>query len=186
AVAAARGTYFVVWSQGGSSGIVNIGNSGRVDFMSGGQTVSVSPSQFSSAPAGAPPAPAVAVTATGTPAIVTAAIQSTTFANSPVAEAPNAVVQALVKAKALTTTTTTPVEETKITTTTEETKSNSNSNSSKASSSTMTETEKTSGKSEDAKQKSDNKRTTKLLDRAAKDQGRDRTKQGGPSSGVAV
>jgi hypothetical protein len=47
AVAAARGTYFVVWVQGELSGVVNIGASGRVDFTSAGQTVSLAPGQFS-------------------------------------------------------------------------------------------------------------------------------------------
>lgn len=55
AVAAARGTYFVVWVEGELSGVVNIGTSGRVDFTSGGQTVSLAPGQFSVAPAGATP-----------------------------------------------------------------------------------------------------------------------------------
>jgi hypothetical protein len=55
AVAAARGTYFVVWVQGDLSGVVNIGSSGRVDFTSAGQSVSLAPGQFSVAPVGATP-----------------------------------------------------------------------------------------------------------------------------------
>src|SRR5256714_4099434 len=56
AVAAARGTYFVVWVENGVTGIVNIGHSGGVDFTSEGQTVRVNPGQYSVAPAGVPPA----------------------------------------------------------------------------------------------------------------------------------
>ena len=56
AVAAARGTYFVVWVENGVTGIVNIGHSGGVDFTSEGQTVRVNPGQYSVAPAGSPPA----------------------------------------------------------------------------------------------------------------------------------
>src|SRR2546423_1004554 len=56
AVAAARGTYFVVWVDNGVTGIVNIGHSGGVDFTSEGKTVRVNPGQYSVAPAGVPPA----------------------------------------------------------------------------------------------------------------------------------
>ncbi len=56
AVAAARGTYFVVWVENGVTGIVNIGNSGRVDFTSEGKTVTVAPGEYSVAAAGEPPA----------------------------------------------------------------------------------------------------------------------------------
>jgi len=56
AVAAARGTYFVVWVDNGVTGIVNIGHSGRVDFTSEGKTVSVAPGNYSVAAAGEPPA----------------------------------------------------------------------------------------------------------------------------------
>jgi len=56
AVAAARGTYFVVWHENGQSGIINVGESGRVDFTSGGVTVPVDPGQFSVAEQGKPPA----------------------------------------------------------------------------------------------------------------------------------
>ncbi len=57
AIAAARGTYFIVWVEdSGTSGIVNIGEAGKVDFTSGGKTVTVSPGEFSVAPAGKPPA----------------------------------------------------------------------------------------------------------------------------------
>jgi len=58
AVAAARGTYFTVWVENGQSGIINIGEKGRVDFTSGGITVAVDPGFFSVAHDGqAPSAP---------------------------------------------------------------------------------------------------------------------------------
>ncbi len=58
AVAAARGTYFTVWVENGQSGIINIGEKGRVDFTSGGITVAVDPGFFSVAREGrAPSAP---------------------------------------------------------------------------------------------------------------------------------
>jgi hypothetical protein len=58
AVAAARGTYFTVWAENGQSGIINIGETGRVDFTSGGTTVAVDPGYFSVASNGqAPSAP---------------------------------------------------------------------------------------------------------------------------------
>jgi len=58
AVAAARGTYFTVWVENGQSGIINIGETGRVDFTSEGVTVAVDPGYFSIAHEGqAPSAP---------------------------------------------------------------------------------------------------------------------------------
>lgn len=55
AVAAARGTYFTVWVANGQSGIINIGEKGRVDFTSGGTTVAVDPGFFSIAEEGKTP-----------------------------------------------------------------------------------------------------------------------------------
>ena len=55
AVAAARGTYFTVWVENGQSGIINIGEKGRVDFTSGGTTVAVDPGFFSIAEDGKAP-----------------------------------------------------------------------------------------------------------------------------------
>lgn len=55
AVAAARGTYFTVWVENGQSGIINIGETGRVDFTSGGVTVAVDPGYFSIAHEGHTP-----------------------------------------------------------------------------------------------------------------------------------
>jgi hypothetical protein len=59
AIAAARGTYFTVWVHDGQSGIINIGETGRVDFTSGGATVTVDPGYYSVAKDGdAPSVPA--------------------------------------------------------------------------------------------------------------------------------
>ena len=64
AVAAARGTYFVVWiedqksAQGGTTGVANIADPGTVAFSSAGQTVLVGPQQYSMAEPGKPPTPA--------------------------------------------------------------------------------------------------------------------------------
>ncbi len=55
AVAAARGTYFVVWHVEGASGVANIGNHGDVDFHSGGRMVSVAPGTYSLTPPGGGP-----------------------------------------------------------------------------------------------------------------------------------
>ena len=55
AVAAARGTYFTVWVENKQSGIINIGEKGRVDFTSGGKTVAVDPGYFSIAQEGQAP-----------------------------------------------------------------------------------------------------------------------------------
>jgi hypothetical protein len=60
AVAAARGTYFVVWTEHDTTGIVNIGESGRVDFTAGGITVTVAPGEYSVVgPEGLPTPPAI-------------------------------------------------------------------------------------------------------------------------------
>jgi hypothetical protein len=105
AVAAARGTYFVVWIEektsqkvgmnetgtvravsfqglevaelpAGGTGVANIGSSGDVAFTSGGQTVLVPPGTFSFAPPGAPPFTPAGITA-GAPSGVTEAIGAT-------------------------------------------------------------------------------------------------------------
>jgi hypothetical protein len=66
AVAAARGTYFVVWIEEQSpapqprTGVVNIGDPGIVAFTSGGKTVLVGPQQYSVAAPGQPPSPPAA------------------------------------------------------------------------------------------------------------------------------
>ena len=78
AVAAARGTYFVVWHVEGASGVANIGNHGDVDFHSGGSTVSVAPGTYSlTPPGGGPPSPPQPTTGGNAPAQVAAAVQGT-------------------------------------------------------------------------------------------------------------
>ena len=78
AVAAARGTYFVVWHVEGASGVANIGNHGDVDFQSGGNTVSVVPGTYSlTPPGGGPPSPPQPTTGSNAPAQVAAAVQGT-------------------------------------------------------------------------------------------------------------
>lgn len=102
AVAAARGTYFVVWIEeekpeqvgaraylpqvrpvalsgetlaqlpGGATGVANIGTSGAVSLTSAGQTVLVDPGQFSIAPPGLPPMPPAIIAPTA-PAAASAA-----------------------------------------------------------------------------------------------------------------
>src|SRR5438445_8426077 len=98
AVAAARGTYFVVWIeekasqkigmsetgtvrpvslqglevaelQAGGTGVANIGNFGNVAFTSGGQTVVVPPGTFSFAPPEMPPFAPVIITPTVPPGV---------------------------------------------------------------------------------------------------------------------
>ena len=115
AVAAARGTDFVVWieprgdGQGRSTevpqsaspvseaagslpiheltGIANIGDSGNVDFTSHGQTVTVKPGQYATAVPGQPPVPPIPI-AKGVPSAVSQAIQSTKVADAPKPETP--------------------------------------------------------------------------------------------------
>jgi hypothetical protein len=120
AVAAARGTYFVVWIeeqasqkmgmneigtvrpvslqglevadlQAGGTGIANIGSSGNVAFTSGGQTVVVPPGMFSFAPAGAPPSAPADITAGAHPG-VTGAISGTEVPDAIQPESPSQVV----------------------------------------------------------------------------------------------
>jgi hypothetical protein len=58
AVAAARGTYFIVWIENsGTTGMANIGDKGDVAFSAGGQLVVVKPGYYSMAVDGAPPTP---------------------------------------------------------------------------------------------------------------------------------
>ncbi|MER3422311.1 MAG: hypothetical protein C4293_02840 [Nitrospiraceae bacterium] len=50
AVAAARGTYFVVWIENDqTTGLMNIGDKGNVAFTAAGQTVIVKPGYYSTA-----------------------------------------------------------------------------------------------------------------------------------------
>jgi len=123
AVAAARGTYFVVWIeekasqkvgmnetgtvravsfqgmevaelQAGGTGVANIGSSGGVAFTSGGQTVLVPPGTFSFAPPGAPPFAPAGLTA-GAPPGVTEAIGATEAPPVPQPESPGQTATAL-------------------------------------------------------------------------------------------
>ena len=56
AVAAARGTYFIVWIENnGTTGMANIGDKGDVAFSAGGRMVVVKPGYYSMAVDGAPP-----------------------------------------------------------------------------------------------------------------------------------
>ena len=99
AVAAARGTYFVIWSEGGRSGVVNIGNSGRVDFSAGGQTVSIAPAQFSMALQGAAPAPPTPAAAPNAPAVVASVVQATVIPDSPKAESPGQLLRTITESR---------------------------------------------------------------------------------------
>ena len=95
AVVTARGTYFVVWSDGKLSGVVNIGTRGNVDFTSGGQTVSIRPGQFSTALAGQPPSePASA--AEDAPLSVSQAILGTELKDTARAESASNTIRATV------------------------------------------------------------------------------------------
>ncbi len=84
AVVASRGTYFVVWvddppAKGksiGASGVANIGDSGAVEFTSGGKTVIIRPGQFSIAEAGKAPSDPAIITPQ-VPTQVTVAINAT-------------------------------------------------------------------------------------------------------------
>src|SRR5438309_4766756 len=123
AVAAARGTYFVVWIeekasrkmglnkigtvrpvsvqgpevaelQAGGTGVANIGSSGNVAFTSGGKTVEVPPGSYAFAPPGMPPFAPVIITPTAPPG-VTGAIAGTEVPDVPQPESPSQVVAAV-------------------------------------------------------------------------------------------
>ena len=84
AVAAARGTYFVVFHINGVSGITNIGTHGHVDFSSGGRTVPVPPGHFSiTPPGGGAPAPPAVSTGGNVPSQVANAVHGTEVKDSP-------------------------------------------------------------------------------------------------------
>jgi hypothetical protein len=96
AVAAARGTYFVVWHSDGVSGIANVGSHGAVDFQSGGSTVRVEPGNFSIAPTGGgPPSSAASLSGSSLPAQVAAAVQETIVEDTPKPESPSQAVLSL-------------------------------------------------------------------------------------------
>src|SRR2546428_2369652 len=119
AVAAARGTYFVVWIeekasqkmglneigtvrpvsvqglelaelQAGGAGVANIGRCGHVAVTSGGKKVEVPPGNYSFAPAGMPPFAPVIITPSAPPG-VTGAITGTEVPDVPQPESPRPV-----------------------------------------------------------------------------------------------
>ncbi len=113
AVAAARGTYFVVWMEDDVTGAVNIGDAGRVDFTSEGKTVTLDPGEYSLAKPGESPTQPVpygtgsavgdsAVALTDNPSgvltTVTSAITGTILNDSPLFELPQQIVHALHRA----------------------------------------------------------------------------------------
>ena len=62
AIAAARGTYFIVWLEGDrTTGMANIGDKGDVAFTAGGEMVVVRPGFYSIAIEGGPPTPPAAI-----------------------------------------------------------------------------------------------------------------------------
>lgn len=80
-VAAARGTYYVAWIEGGTSGAANIGTHGRVEVIANGQSVMLHPGQFSLArPTGVTPPAAFSVRA---PGIISGAIRGTEVRDAP-------------------------------------------------------------------------------------------------------
>jgi len=88
AVAAARGTYFVMWIEPSPGvGVANIGPTGSVDFTSQGQTVSVQPGQYVVAPIGQAPIIPLPITSAA-PKAVGKAIQDTNIPDKAVLETP--------------------------------------------------------------------------------------------------
>src|SRR5256712_7887957 len=123
AVAAARGTYFVVWIeekasrkmglneigtvrpvsvqglevaelQAGGTGGANIGSSGNVAFTSGGKTVEVPPGRHAVALQGEPPLKPEKITSNA-PLGVTDAIQGTELSDVPLQESPRQIAAAM-------------------------------------------------------------------------------------------
>ncbi len=88
AVAAARGTYFVMWiEENPGVGVANIGATGTVGFTSEGQTVAVQPGQYVVAPIGQPPVFPLPITSAA-PKAVGNAIQDTNIQDSAAPETP--------------------------------------------------------------------------------------------------
>jgi hypothetical protein len=88
AVAAARGTYFVVWLEPGgkSTGLANIGDKGDVAFTATGETVVVKPGYYSLAHPGVVPAPPVRID--GSVPTVKQAVETTELPNTVLDESP--------------------------------------------------------------------------------------------------
>jgi hypothetical protein len=99
AVAAARGTYFVVWIESDlSTGMVNIGNKGDVAFTAQGETVVVKPGQYSLAKLGAAPFTPVSIGDPSTGSMETTVdqmIQATELKDSLLVESPKALLHAV-------------------------------------------------------------------------------------------
>lgn len=74
-VAAARGTYYVAWIEGGASGAANIGTHGRVEVIASGRSVMLHPGEFSLAKPTGPTPPAVL--SVRAPAVVSGVIRGT-------------------------------------------------------------------------------------------------------------
>lgn len=87
AVAAARGTYFVVWLEPGqSTGLANIGDKGDVAFTAAGETVVVKPGYYSIAHPGIVPAPPVQIDSSVS--AVKQAVQTTDLPDTIIDESP--------------------------------------------------------------------------------------------------
>jgi hypothetical protein len=95
AVAAARGTYFVVWHVDGISGIANVGVHGAVDFQSGDSMVRVEPGNFSIVPPGGTPSSPAVLSGPNLPAQVVLAVQQTDVEDVPKPESPSQAVLSL-------------------------------------------------------------------------------------------
>lgn len=94
AFAAAQGTYFVVWTDGGTSGAANIGTGGQVVFNSGNRTVTLAPGEFSvTSRDGAPAQPAALGNVA--PAAVYQILAGTEFKEPLIAESAKDVLRAL-------------------------------------------------------------------------------------------
>ena len=93
AIAAARGTYFVVWvNEEGSTGIANIGDMGDVAFTAGGEEVVVKPGHYSMATKVGTPVVPLVIPPQGKPA---QAIQLTEVRQNIAAQTPRQIVEAI-------------------------------------------------------------------------------------------
>jgi hypothetical protein len=93
AMAAARGTYFVVWMDAdGRTGVANIGDAGDVAFLAGGQEVVVKPGQYSLTLSNRLPLPPAVIPQTGT---ARGAVRATELRENIAFETPQRTLQAL-------------------------------------------------------------------------------------------
>ena len=88
AVSVARGTYFVAWYEENTSGIVNIGIHGQVEFTSEGKTVTVEPRHYSIALMGATPTDPLPYRGRNVPTEVMRAVHGTEMHEGPAPETP--------------------------------------------------------------------------------------------------